>query len=223
MKGPKPALPRLSATLPTCCKKTCWQRQGQAGNTYTLLETERLIKESKSADGKSREEALMLLNHKAALDFLLQHRKAFNLVTPKSVKDIHYRLVVGLDDQTDLRSFKVGITGTNYQPLDYFYDINRALKESCELINAKSCVFEKALLALALISYIQPFADGNKRTARLVCNGILLAAGYCPLSFRTVDSLVFKQAILLFYEQLNLFNLKQIFMEQYAFAVSTYF
>ena len=63
--------------------------------------------------------------------------------------------------------------------------------------NIKS-VFEKALPAFVLISYIQPFMDGNKRTARLVSNAILINGGYCPLSFRTVDSIDYKKAMLLF-------------------------
>ncbi len=91
------------------------------------------------------------------------------------------------------------------------------------MINRKESVFEKALLALVLISYIQPFMDGNKRTARLVSNAILMNYGYCPLSFRTVDSIDYKKAMLLFYEQNNISNLKNIFIDQFEFAVGTYF
>ena len=84
-------------------------------------------------------------------------------------------------------------------------------------------MFEKALLALLLISYIQPFTDGNKRTSRLVSNGILLAYGHCPLSFRTVDSMDYKKAMLVFYEQNNIVPFKEIFVSQYQFAVGEYF
>jgi Fic family protein len=94
---------------------------------------------------------------------------------------------------------------------------------ACDLINNKHSVFEKALLALVLISYIQPFMDGNKRTARIVSNSILMHYNYCPLSYRTVNSLDYKKAMLLFYEQNNLFHMKRIFMEQVAFAVKSYF
>jgi Fic family protein len=65
--------------------------------------------------------------------------------------------------------------------------------------------------------------DGNKRTARIVSNGILINKKYCPLSFRTVDSLDYKKAMLLFYEQNNISNFKEIFINQYEFAVNTYF
>jgi Fic family protein len=79
------------------------------------------------------------------------------------------------------------------------------------------------LLILLLISYIQPFMDGNKRTARIVSNAILIHFKYCPLSFRTVDTLDYKKAILLFYEINNVSAFKKLFIEQYAFAVDTYF
>ena len=78
-----------------------------------------------------------------------------------------------------------GITGTNYYPPDNEYQIRKALENSCRLINGKENIFEKALLALVLLSYIQPFSDGNKRTARITSNAILIANKYCPISFRT--------------------------------------
>ena len=93
----------------------------------------------------------------------------------------------------------------------------------CELVNARENIFEKALLALMLISYIQPFSDGNKRTARIVSNAILMNYGYCPLSFRTVDSIEYKKAMLIFYEQNNLTAFKNIFITQFEFAVNKYF
>ena len=74
-----------------------------------------------------------------------------------------------------------------------------------------------------LISYIQPFADGNKRTARIISNAALVNKGNCPVSFRTVDPLDFKKAMLLFYEQNNLTAIKKIFIDQYEFVVNTYF
>lgn len=79
------------------------------------------------------------------------------------------------------------------------------------------------MLALVLLSYIQAFTDGNKRTARIVSNGILIAHGHCPISFRTVDSVDYKKAMLLFYEQNNISAFKRIFIDQFLFAVKTYF
>ncbi|PRD42803.1 cell filamentation protein Fic, partial [Sphingobacterium haloxyli] len=71
--------------------------------------------------------------------------------------------------------------------------------------------------------YIQAFNDGNKRTARIVSNAILIANQYCPISFRTIDSIEYKKAMLIFYEQNNISVFKEIFMEQFRFAVKTYF
>jgi Fic family protein len=65
--------------------------------------------------------------------------------------------------------------------------------------------------------------DGNKRTARILGNAILMSGGCCPLSYRTVDSLEYKKAMLLFYEQNSIKAIKEIFMDQYEFAVNTYF
>ncbi len=93
----------------------------------------------------------------------------------------------------------------------------------CELVNHKENVFEKALLTLVLISYIQPFMDGNKRTARIVSNALLMNHNFCPISFRTVDSVEYKKAMLLFYEQNNISSFKEIFISQFEFAVNTYF
>ena len=76
---------------------------------------------------------------------------------------------------------------------------------------------------LVLISYIQPFEDGNKRTAHIISNAILKNEGYCPISFRTVDSIQYKKAMLVFYEQNNINPFKRIFIDQYEFAVQTYF
>jgi len=97
------------------------------------------------------------------------------------------------------------------------------LLSTCDLINSKENTFEKALLALVLLSYIQPFTDGNKRAARIVGNALLMNANHCPLSFRTVDSIDYKKAMLLFYEQNNISSFKEIFINQFEFAVNTYF
>lgn len=122
-----------------------------------------------------------------------------------------------------IRHRRVGITGTKYHPLDNEFQIREAMSDTCQLINSKKSVFEKALLALVLLSYIQAFSDGNKRTARITSNAILIANGYCPLSFRTVNSYDYKKAMLIFYEQNSFYAIKQIFIEQYEFAVREYF
>ena len=200
-----------------------WKSSQIEGNTYSLLETERLLRESKTADGKTKEEAVMLLNHKDALRFILDNPDYLQTLTVSHIEDIHQLLTKELSVDTGIRHRRVGITGTNYHPLDNEFQIREALRDTCELINGKENIFEKALLALVLLSYIQAFTDGNKRTARITSNAILIANGYCPLSFRSVDSIDYKKAMLIFYEQNNICAFKQIFIEQFEFAVKEYF
>lgn len=200
-----------------------WKSSQIEGNTYTLLETERLLKESRTADGKTKDEAVMLLNHKDALRFVLDNPDYLQPVTVRSIEDIHRLLTKDLSIERGLRRRRVGIIGTNYRPLDNEFQIREALQDACALINRKQNAFEKAMLALVLLSYIQPFADGNKRTARITGNAILIANGHCPLSFRTVDAMDYKKAMLIFYEQNSLHAFKQIFLSQCAFAMKEYF
>ena len=200
-----------------------WKSSQIEGNTYSLLETERLLKDKQTASGKTKEEAIMLLNHKDALDFVLDVPDYLKELSVHRIEDIHSILTKELGVDKNIRHRRVGITGTNYRPLDNEFQIREALEDTCILVNGKDNVFEKALLTLVLLSYIQAFVDGNKRTARITSNAILIANGYCPISFRTVDSIDYKKAMLMFYEQNNIAAFKKIFIEQFLFAVKTYF
>lgn len=200
-----------------------WKSSQIEGNTYSLLETERLLKDKQTASGKTKEEAIMLLNHKDALDFVLDIPDYLKELSVHRIEDIHSILTKELEVDRNIRHRRVGITGTNYRPLDNEFQIREALEDTCTLVNGKDNVFEKALLTLVLLSYIQAFVDGNKRTARITSNAILIANGYCPISFRTVDSIEYKKAMLIFYEQNNIAAFKKIFIEQFLFAVKTYF
>lgn len=200
-----------------------WKSSQIEGNTYSLLETERLLKDKQTASGKTKEEAIMLLNHKDALDFVLDVPDYLKELSVHRIENIHSILTKELEVDRNIRHRRVGITGTNYRPLDNEFQICEALEDTCTLVNGKDNVFEKALLTLVLLSYIQAFVDGNKRTARITSNAILIANGYCPISFRTVDSIDYKKAMLMFYEQNNIAAFKKIFIEQFLFAVKTYF
>ena len=200
-----------------------WKSSQIEGNTYSLLETERLLKDKQTASGKTKEEAIMLLNHKDALDFVLDIPDYLKELSVHRIEDIHSILTKELEVDRNIRHRRVGITGTNYRPLDNEFQIREALEDTCTLVNGKDNVFEKAFLTLVLLSYIQAFVDGNKRTARITSNAILIANGYCPISFRTVDSIDYKKAMLIFYEQNNIAAFKKIFIEQFLFAVKTYF
>ena len=200
-----------------------WKSAQIEGNTYTLLETETLLKDLQEAKGKKHEEAVMLLNHKNALKAILERPAWFERISISKIEDVHTVLTEGLDVERSLRHSRVGITGTRYRPLEVESQIREAVEDMCNLINGKEEPYEKALLALLLIAYIQPFMDGNKRTSRLIANAILIAAKCCPLSFRTVAANDYRAALLLFYEQNNVSAFKRIFLEQVEFAVREYF
>jgi Fic family protein len=200
-----------------------WKSSQIEGNTYSLLETERLLKDKETAAGKTKEEAIMLLNHKDAIDFIVENSDYLDPLSTSKIEHIHSILIKDLGIEKNLRKIRIGISGTNYRPLDNEFQIIEALHKMCEVVNKKENIFERALLTLVLISYIQPFMDGNKRTARIVSNAILMNHKYCPISFRTVDSVDYKKAMLLFYEQNNISRFKEVFINQFEFAVNTYF
>ena len=200
-----------------------WKSSKIEGNTYTLLDTERLIKEHISAQGKTLEETNMILNHKKALDFVLKVPEQYQYLNIAKIEDIHRLLVRDLDIETGIRRSMVGIVGTNYRPLDNAYQIEEALQNLIVVLNQTSNPLEKALIAVLMIAYIQPFEDGNKRTSRILGNALLLASDYCPLSYRSVDEIEYKKAVILFYEQNNASYFKKLFIEQFRQAVDKYF
>lgn len=199
-----------------------WKSSKIEGNTYSLLDTETLIKSGIEAKGHNKEEATMLLNHKKALEYINEKPKNFQKITTNKIEELHSILIEGLEINQKIRNKPVGITGTRYRPLDNQFQIKEALDQSAIVINQTKNILTKSLLASALISYLQAFEDGNKRTSRLLSNSILMANDYCPLSFRSIDETEYKKAIILFYEQNNLSYLKDLFLEQFEFAVSNY-
>lgn len=200
-----------------------WKSSQIEGNTYSLLETEVLLTEKKEAPGHKKEEAVMILNHKDALDYIRKNRNIFRTVSVSKTEDIHFLLTKELGISRGLRTRSVGITGTRYRPLDTIFQIREALETMCRLVNDEKDPFHKVLFLMILIAYIQPFEDGNKRTSRLLGNGVLMAHDICPLSYRSVDEVEYKKAVILFYERSNIAYFKKLFLEQFEFAVKNYF
>lgn len=200
-----------------------WKSSKIEGNTYSLLDTETLIKQKVEAHGHSKEEATMILNHKQAFDFILKNKGDFKTISISKITELHNCIVHEMGITTGLRSHGVGITGTTYLPLGNKWQIQEALEEMVKVLEKVTFPLEKALIAGAMLSYIQPFADGNKRTSRMLANAILLAQDFYPLSYRSVDETSYKEALILFYEQNSIFVLKNIFIDQYKFALQTYF
>ncbi|MEX0909797.1 MAG: Fic family protein [Candidatus Paceibacterota bacterium] len=200
-----------------------WKSSAIEGNTYSLLGTEALIKNNVVGKGKTREETQMILNHKDAFNEAIQNKEKFRKLNYSDIEYIHSILTKKLGVSKNIRNGFVGITGTKYKPLDNSHQIKEAAQAMVNLINKKESIFEKAFLVSILIAYIQIFEDGNKRTARMVSNAILLTNNSIPLSYRIVDVEEYKKAVILFYEINNITYFKQIFIDQFEDAVNNYF
>ncbi len=200
-----------------------WKSSKIEGNTYTLLETEALIKDSIEAVGKRKEEAIMILNHKQAFKTIMENKEDFQELSLTNIAQLHNVLVKGLNVTTGIRKHAVGITGTKYKPLDNEHQLREALEKTVKKVNRLESPLEKAFLMSFMIPYIQPFADGNKRTARMLTNAILLSYDLFPMSYRSVSEDDFKKALIVFYEQGSITNWKRLFIDQYIFSNKTYF
>ena len=199
-----------------------WKSSKIEGNTYTLLDTELLLREGIPSKTNTPAETTMILNHKIAFDFVLEQTITTTPLTLSFVEKVHELLMTGLLNDIGLRKSAVGITGSTYRPLDNQFQIGEELKSCISKINNCFGGFDKALTALIGISYIQPFVDGNKRTARLIANALLLGHKLAPLSYRNVDEVLYRASLLSFYEQLSVLPMKKIFIEQYVFASEHY-
>ncbi len=200
-----------------------WKSSQIEGNTYSLLDTEILIKNNIEAKGHKKEEAIMILNHKKALEFIFENPDYFKTLTLKKIEELHLLLTNNLGVNKGLRKFPVGIVGTNYKPLGNYLQIKEAVEKLIDKINSIINPIEKALITVLMISYIQPFEDGNKRTGRILANSILFAYDYCPLSYRSISESEYKKAIIIFYENNSLDYFKELFVNQFKFAVEKYF
>ena len=200
-----------------------WKSSKIEGNTYSLIDTEILIKEHKEAIGHKKEEAIMILNHKKAIDYIVDKKSDFKKLTLGKIESVHSLIVDGLNIESGLRKNPVRITGTQYLPIDNQHQIREAMEKAIKAVNELSDYFSKAVFVMSIISYIQPFTDGNKRTSRLLGNALLMADNICPLSFRSIDETEYKKSVILFYEQNNLRMFKELFIEQFKFAIENYF
>lgn len=199
-----------------------WKSSKIEGNTYSLLDTELLLKEGIKAPGHTESEVIMILNHKKAFQYILSTKEKYKNPNIRLIEDINKLLTENLSVSFGLRSKPVGVTGSTYIPLSVPTQIEEALNDLCKAIEKLETPYEKALLALLGVSYIQPFEDGNKRTARFFANAILLTHNSAPLSYRSVDEINFKESILVFYEKNSIIPMQKIFIDQYLFACENY-
>src|SRR3990172_3217679 len=199
-----------------------WKSAQIEGNTYDLLETETLLTQNIEAKGHSKEEAIMLINHKKAFNIILENKNSFINLNFAEIVQLHEALTKKLVT-SGIRKQPVRITGTYYAPPSSSAGLENYLRKTIKLINRTDFPPQKAMIASVMIAYIQPFNDGNKRTARTLSNAILLAHDFFPLSYRNVDVNEYRKALILFYEQNNLYHFKKMFFDQLEFALDNYF
>ena len=200
-----------------------WKSSRIEGNTYSLLETEILIKQAKEAFGHSQYEATMILNHKRAMDFILQNRSYFKELSVVKIIKLHGLLTGDLEITSGLRRDPVAITGTNYIPPSNRDVLKKFLEKTVEIINLITSPVLKAMTAGCMIPYLQPFVDGNKRIGRTLTNAILIANDLYPLSYRDTLETDYVKAMILFYEQNSLHLFRKIFLSQINFSLQNYF
>ncbi len=190
-----------------------WASSRIEGNTYSLLETEVLIKHNETTQGKSLNEAKMIINHKNALTFL-REQKQFRQPSKQNVLELHQLLIDGLGVSTGFRKKLVYITNSSYVPCDNEFQTAATFNKIIEKINTMPSVLSKALAANLLTAYLQPFEDGNKRTSRMFGNAILLSYDYLPLSFSHTPKEEYIKSILYFYEKQDPGYFTYLFLEE---------
>jgi prophage maintenance system killer protein len=195
-----------------------WKSSAIEGNTYDVLETETLLLDHIEAAGKTHSEAVMILNHQSAIRFVYEHHSRFATPDVKLFEEVHALLTAELGVTGGIRDVGVGISGSAYRPLASKQELHNAAKQAAANL-ATQDIWSRALATILAISYIQPFEDGNKRTARVLANGFLYANGSIPLVLGNVDPTRYRRACLAFYELGNTSLMKEIMRESWRRTV----
>jgi hypothetical protein len=202
-----------------------WNSSRLEGNTYSLLDTKRLIAFGQEAEGKDRVEAQMILNHKDAIEFIVGAAEdiGFNRYT---VLNLHALLANNLlPDPTApgrLRSIAVGIERSVYHPLEVPQLIEECFDQILATAAAIGDPFEQALFGMVQLPYLQPFDDVNKRVSRLAVNIPLIKEKLSPLSFTGVPRSTYMDAMLGVYELNQVDLLKDVFIWAYERSAARY-
>ena len=202
-----------------------WASSRMEGNTYTILETERLLQFGEEATGKDRKEAVMILNHKEAIEYVVDNLASI-AISRADICNIHALLADGLliDPAMAgrLRRLPAGITHSSYHPLEDQYEI----EEEFGILIAKAAEitdpFEQSFFLLVHIPYLQAFDDINKRTSRIASNIPLLKADLAPMSFVTMDDGVYIDALIGIYELNNVALLREVYLDAYTASAENY-
>ena len=202
-----------------------WNSSRLEGNTYSLLETERLLALGESSAGKEASEAQMILNHKAAIELLVDHAAeiGFNRYT---ICNLHALLAENLlaDPQAGgrLRAIAVDIGGTVFHPLEGPQVIEECFDQILATATAIADPFEQAFFAMVHLPYLQPFEDVNKRVSRFAANIPLIRRNLCPLSFVDVPVRDYIDGILGVYELNRIELLRDVFIWAYERSCARY-
>ncbi|HSX11058.1 MAG TPA: Fic family protein, partial [Chlamydiales bacterium] len=201
-----------------------WNSSRLEGNTYSLLETERLLSLGVVAEGKNSEETQMILNHKATIEFLVESAKETG-INRFTILNIHALLADNLLPSTacgSLRSIAVGIGGSAYHPLMVPQLIQECFQQIIDIANRINNPFEQAFFLMVHLPYLQPFEDVNKRVSRLTANIPLIRENLCPLSFVGVPEQAYINGLLAVYELNRVELLREVFVWAYERSCALY-
>ena len=202
-----------------------WNSSRLEGNTYSLLDTKRLIDLGEEAEGKQRLEAQMILNHKDAIEFLIgaADEIGFNRYT---ILNLHALLANNLLADSDapgrLRHIGVGIERSVFHPLEVPQLIEECFDQILATASAIADPFEQAFFVMVQIPYLQPFDDVNKRVSRLSANIPLIKSNFSPLSFEDVSRGAYTDAVLGVYELNKVELFRDVFIWAYERSANRY-
>ena len=202
-----------------------WNSSRLEGNTYSLLDTTRLLEIGEEADGKQRIEAQMILNHKDAIEFLVDEagRIGFDRQTILSLHALLADNLLGDSRAAGrLRHIAVDIAGSVFYPLETPALIEECFDQILATAAAISDPFEQSLFVLVHLPYLQPFDDVNKRVSRLAANVPLIKTNLAPLSFEDVPRDLYTEAILGVYELQRVELLRDVFIWAYERSAARY-
>ena len=201
-----------------------WASSSLEGNTYSLLETESLVKYGQIADSKSTHEATMILNHKRAIAILIDQvgEPSLHLEQVQKIHTFMMRDLLEFSTLGKIRTSGVRISSSCYVPSDNHRELSSTLGDILFKANQIVDPYEAMFFLMAGISYLQPFEDGNKRMGRLLCNLPLLQAGLPPMSFIGVDKTDYIQGLIEFYELGETSLLAQTLGDAYVGAAHVY-
>jgi len=223
--APQPAGTYAKQILNRLLIDLSWNSSRLEGNTYSLLDTKRLIDLGEEAEGKERLEAQMILNHKDAIEFLVGTAEeiGFNRYT---ILNLHALLANNLLADPDaagrLRRIGVAIERSSFHPLEVPQLIEKCFDQILATAAAITDPFEQAFFVMVQLPYLQPFDDVNKRVSRLSANIPLIKRNLSPLSFDGVPRSTYTDAVLGVYELNKTELLRDVFLWAYERSAARY-